>query len=67
MGLLGAMMNKIGKPSPVKIIHRGVFIERRNYGKWICHTGISLFVPGEFDTQTEAIKAVDDKLAQQQS
>ncbi len=55
MGLLGAMMNKIGKPSPAKIIHRGVFIERRNYGKWICHTGISLFVPVSIGTLGLAI------------
>lgn len=39
-----------------------VFVERQTYGKWICHTGISLFVPGEFDTMEAAIAAVDAKL-----
>lgn len=54
--------------APTKIRHPKawhVFIERRNYGKWIAHTGISLFVDGEFDTQEDAIRACNLKISAQ--
>ncbi len=54
--------------TPNKIRHpraHHVFIEKRNYGKWIAHTGISLFVDGDFDTADEAIAACNVKIAAQ--
>ncbi len=48
-----------------KIRHRGVFIERQGVGgkyRYICHTGILKFLPDLYDTQAEAITAVDEKL-----
>lgn len=49
-----------------KIRHRGVFIERQMQAKdkylWICHTGISKFLPDLYKSQAEAIKAVDAKI-----
>jgi len=49
-----------------KIQHRGVFIERQLQAggayRFICHTGISKFLPDLYDTQEQAIKAVDEKL-----
>lgn len=49
-----------------KIKHRGVFIEPQWQSattfKYICHLGISKFLPDLYDTQEEAIAAVDAKL-----
>lgn len=54
-----------------KIRHRGIFIEKQGQGdgthRFICHTGISKFLPSLYDTQAEAIAAVDAKLAAQMS
>lgn len=49
-----------------KIRHRGVFIERQGLDatgyRYICHTGILKFLPDLYDTQDDAIKAIDAKL-----
>lgn len=44
-----------------------VFIERQmtkdpDHYRYICHTGISKFLPDLYETQAEAIAAVDAKL-----
>jgi hypothetical protein len=51
-----------------KIQHRGVFIERQLQGnngsyRFICHTGISKFLPDLYETQEQATAAIDEKLA----
>ena len=50
-----------------KIRHRGIFIESQLQdasGKrlFICHTGISKFLPDLYETQQQAIEAVNAKL-----
>ena len=49
-----------------KIRHRGIFIERQGLDatgyRYICHTGILKFLPDLYDTQDDAIKAVNAKL-----
>lgn len=50
-----------------KINYRGVFIERQlqpdGNHLFICHTGISKFLPDLYETQDDAIEAVVKKMA----
>ncbi len=56
----------MNEPQPAKIKHREVFIERQLQAsgahRYICHTGILKFLPNLYDTQEQAIAAVDAKL-----
>jgi len=61
-----ATRHAAGGPVSAKIRHRGVFIERQGLDatgyKYICHTGIDKFLPDLYDSQEQAVEAVDAKL-----